>query len=268
MDKFKLILNQMLDLGGIATKNNFYSPNAITILGALVNTRKAFEELEKQKLIQPINTITKVRNLCQEQFFSISRLGSQYVGRAKEFKWKGSTKSPYNIMHESMIRDIGLGFLRFYNQFIIEIHYHQNFSILRPDLLIKMTNKITMKQYIFLVEVERKKTVDRVVSEKLLKYENVFKDFNFKKNNLNAPVKVLIVYSNLDYNCFCRPQEYTNKEVRVEIDKLHRQLQHLSSLVRHLPENRYCFLSFYNFYRLNEPIWLTPSGRHVGLLDN
>ena len=268
MDKLKIILNQMLDLGGIATKNNFYSPDAKTILGALVNTRKAFDELEKQKLVQPISTITKVRNLCQEQFFSISRLGSKFVGRTKEYKWKGSTKSPYNIMHESMIRDIALSFLRFYNQFIFEIQYHQNFSILRPDLFIKMTHKTSMKQYIFLVEVERKKTVDRVVNEKLLKYENVLKDFNFKKFNLNAPVKVLIVYSNLDYNCFWRPQEYGNREVIVEIDKLHRQLLHLSSLVSNLPENRYRFLSFYNFYRLQEPIWLTPSGRHVGLLDN
>ncbi|OGU39024.1 MAG: hypothetical protein A2X61_00810 [Ignavibacteria bacterium GWB2_35_12] len=268
MDKPKLILNQMLDLGGIATKNNFFSPEAKTILGALVHTRKAFNELENQKLIKPINTITKVRNLCQEQFFSISRLGSQFVGRTKEYKWKGATKSPYNIMHESMIRDIALGFLRFYHQFIFEIQYHQSFTNLRPDLFIKMTHKSTMKQYIFLVEVERKKTVDRVINEKLQKYENVLKDFNFKRYNLNAPVKVLVVYANLDFNCFWRPQEYFNQEVRVEIEKLHKQLQYLSSLVRYLPENRYRFLSFYNFYRLHEPIWLTPSGRHVGLLDN
>jgi hypothetical protein len=267
MDKHKTILNQMLDLGGLATKNNFYSPHAKTILGALVHTRKAFDELEKLKLIQPLSTITKVRNLSQEQFFAITRLGAKYVDRTQEHVWKGGPKSPYNIMHESMVRDVALSFLRNYPDYIFEIKYNERYSILRPDLVVKMTHKLSLRQHIFLVEVERKKTVDRVVKEKLQKYEKVLANINFKNHNLNAPVKVLIVYSNHDYNCFWRPQEYENNAVKKEIEKLHKQVIHLAWLARNLPDNRYRFLAFNDFCRLHQVIWLTPQGKQIDLLS-
>ena len=138
MEKQKIILNQMLDLGGLATKYNFYSSRAKTLLGSLVHTRKAFYELESKKLIQPLSTITKVRNLCQEQFYAITRLGAKYVDRTKEHKWKGGPKSPYNIMHESMVRDVALAFLRNYPQYVFDILYNECFSGLRPDLVVKM----------------------------------------------------------------------------------------------------------------------------------
>ena len=266
MEKPKIILNQMLDLGGLATKNNFYSPQAKTILGALVHTRKAFDELEQQKLIQPLSTITNVRNLCNEQFYAITRLGAKYVDRTKEHVWKGGPKSPYNIMHESMVRDVALSFLRNYPDYIFEIKYNERYSTLRPDLVIKMTHKLSLKQHIFFVEIERKKTVDRVVKEKLQKYEKVLANFNFKNHNLNAPVKVLIVYSNLDYNCFWRPQEYENNQVKTEIDKLHKQVIHLAWLSRKLSDNRYRFLSIHNFYKTDIPIWLTPTEKQGELL--
>ena len=125
-----------------------------------------------------------------------------------------------------------------------------------------------MKQNIFLVEVERKKTVDRVYREKLLKYERVFENFNFKQYNLNAPVKVLVIYCNLDYNCFWRPQEYELDYVKHEIQKLQKQLNYLVWSSKKLPENRYRLFAFFNFYRLEQPIWLTPAGKHVDLLND
>lgn len=265
MEKHKIILNQMLDLGGIATKNNFYSPEAKTVLGALVHSRKVFDELEKEKLIQPLSTITRVRNLCQEQFFAITRLGAKYVDRTTEHVWKGGPKSPYNIMHESMVRDVALSFLRNYPDYIFEIKYNERYSVLRPDLVVKMTHKTSMKQNIFLVEVERKKTVDRVYREKLLKYERVFENFNFKQYNLNAPVKVLLIYCNLDYNCFWRPQEYEMDNVKAEIEKLQKQMNHLVWISKKLPENRYRFLSFPDFNKLQRPIWKTPTLNNVDI---
>ena len=96
---------------------------------------------------------------------------------------------------------------------------------------------------------------------------SVFSKLNFKKYDLNAPVKVLVVYSNLDYNCFWRPQEYNNPYVKAEIEKLERQLNHLVRLCKHLPENRYRFLSFYEFCRVNSAIFLSSGGVRSCLID-
>jgi hypothetical protein len=263
MNKNKIILNQLLDLGGLATKNNFYSPDADTLLGSLIHTRKIFSELAKNKLIVGLPTVTRVRNMCQEQFFAITRLGAKYVDRECDYKWRSIPKSPYNIMHESMVRDVGLAFLRLYPEYDISISYNSRISSLRPDLLVRMQNINTLSKNIFLIEVERKKSPDRVIREKLSNYEKVFSSLNFRESGLNAPVKVLFVYASLDYNPFIRPQEY-NHYHKVII----RQDQLIANLVRNcdVSENRYLFLSFYQFYRLNHKIWFTSSGKQKVVL--
>lgn len=266
MEKYKVILNQLLDLGGLATKNNFYSPEAKTVQGSLVYTRKAFTELERLKFIVPLPTITKVRNLCQERFYAITKLGARHVDRVKEYKWRGGPKSPFNIMHESMVRDIGLAFLRNYPSFSFELKYNDSYQGLRPDIVIKMTHKTSLQHYIFLVEIERKKTVDRVYNEKLQVYEKVLSQLNFKAHNLNSPVKVLVVYSNLDYNCFCRPQEYDKPDVKNELCKLQNQDNNLVKLSKGLPVNRYRFMGFPDFYQLDKAIWQTPLGQYTRLI--
>jgi hypothetical protein len=126
-------------------------------------------------------------------------------------------------------------------------------------MVIRMSNKRTVDKIIFLVEIERKKSPDRVINEKLARYENTLAKLNFKKYNLNAPVKVLIIYANLDYNCFLRPQDYSQNNAYEEIKKLAKQLDHLVYLSRDLPPNRYRFLAFYDFYRLHETAWLMPN---------
>ena len=224
-------------------------------MGALVYTRKIFDELETEKLIQPLSTVTRVRNLVQEQFYAITYLGAKYVGRENDYKWRGGPKSPYNVMHESMIRDVALSFLRNYPDYVFDINYNFSYEGLKPDIVIRMFHKETMQQHIFFVEVERKKSPDRVYNEKLIRYEKVFESLNFKKHRLNAPVKVLVVYSNLDYNCFWRPQEYERADVRLEIEKLNRQLLNLVKLSKEISENRYRFLSFHRFHQLHKPIW-------------
>jgi hypothetical protein len=263
MNKYKIILNQLLDLGGLATKNNFYSPEASSRLGALINTRKVFSELAKNKLIIALPTITRVRNLCQEQFFAITRLGAKYVNRIQDYKWRGSPKSPYNIWHESMVRDVGLSFLRNFPDFEFSINYNEMIDSIRPDLTIRMKNPNTNKKYIFLLEIERKKSPDRVISEKLNNYEKVFSGLNFRKYGLNAPVKVLIVYASLDYNPFLRPQEY--EQHRYIIEKQKKYIHNLAKNCR-VPEHRYLFLPFYQFHRLNEAILLSPSGKQKVVL--
>ena len=86
-------------------------------------------------------------------------------------------------------------------------------------------------------------------------------------NGINAPVKVLVIYSNLDYNCFCRPQEYHLPEIQKEILKHEKQLKNLVRLSKNLPVHRYRFLTFNNFHRLHEPIWLTPLGEKIKIIN-
>ncbi len=268
MNKHKKILNQFLELGGIATQNNFYSPNASTLAGALVDVRRIFKELKRQNLIKPLPTITRVRNLSQEQFWYITKLGAKYVDRQEDYKWKGTPKSPYNIMHESMIRDIALSFLRSYPKYGIEIDYNAGFEGIRPDMIIRMKHKANFKKYIFLVEVERKKDPSRLAKGKFYLYEKVFSRLNFKKYSFNAPLTVLFIYANHDYNCFCRPQEYHRPHVMPEISKLNKQLLHLLKLSSGLPEYRYRFMIFPNFYQLQRPVWFTPQGKFTALVLN
>ena len=264
MDMKKTVLNQLIDLGGIATKNNFYSESAKNVKSALVNARKVFNELERLGLIKALPTITRVRNKAQEQFYAITKPGARYIGRTSEYRWRGEPRSPNNVMHESMVRDVALAFLRNYPDFTFEFRYDSCFDGLRPDITIKMTHKETMQINIFFVEIERKKTVDRVRKEKLEKYEKTLSELSFAKHRLYGPVKILILYANLDFNCFLRPQEYYRH--LGEIVKLEKNLNYLVHISQNLPEHRYRFLSFNNFQCIHELIWKTPTAKLAKLI--
>ena len=68
MPNNKLILEQLLDIGGLATLNNFYSTDAKTYLGSLYNTRKKFKLLLDNELIKEIPTVGKTRFPANEVF--------------------------------------------------------------------------------------------------------------------------------------------------------------------------------------------------------
>jgi hypothetical protein len=74
-------------------------------------------------------------------------------------------KSPFNAFHESMKFDIALTWLNFYGSRNTEIRYNQKFSSLMPDITITVHGKETHK---FLIEIERKKTIDRTERAKFL----------------------------------------------------------------------------------------------------
>jgi len=59
--------------------------------------------------------------------------------------------------------DIALAFLRLYPKVLLSFKYDYSFYGLRPDIVIKIDGKTS--RY-FLVEIERKKTIDRVFKEK------------------------------------------------------------------------------------------------------
>lgn len=53
----KILLNNLLDIGGVATLNNLYSPSAQTYKGSLLFTRKLFKEYLNENLIERIDPV-------------------------------------------------------------------------------------------------------------------------------------------------------------------------------------------------------------------
>jgi hypothetical protein len=258
----KILLNHLIDLGGYATRNNLYSPTAKTLAGSMLMTNKYFNRFLKEHWVQKFEPIEFIRDSWRETFFGITKKGAGYIDRSEEWKRGiGRNKSPYNVFHESMVRDVALGFLRLYPDFTTIVSYDKVYknkgNVIKPDLTLEINNE--NKRFVFLIEIERKKSNDFA---KLEKYEKIFTDP--KKFNLPDKFKVLIVYANFEYNCFLRPQEYNDNKEKIE-----RNYNGLNSLIKKcskLPDNRYRFLAFSDFYRLNEPIWTTPKGNKINLI--
>lgn len=81
MTNNKLILEHLLDIGGLATMNKFYSPEAKIYLGSLYNTRKVFKVLLDNELIKEIPTVGKTRFPANESFYCITKKGADFIGR-------------------------------------------------------------------------------------------------------------------------------------------------------------------------------------------
>ncbi|MFH1051032.1 MAG: hypothetical protein V1779_08930 [bacterium] len=265
MNTRKLILNQLLDIGGVATKNNFFSPKAKTVDGSVLKITKFFNEWLKDGFIRELPTVTRVKNKRQETFYCITSKGADYIGRKFDYKYK-DPKSPNNVMHESMKFDIAMSFLRNYPDFSITFSYDDRFGGLQPDIVVRMTQQDTGKEYVFFIEIERKKTVDRVYKEKLLRYEKVLNKLDYKVSNLPRHLKVLVIYSNLNFDCFLRTQDYKTREVGYELSLLEKQITRLVVMSKNLPD-RYRFITFNQFVDIGKPIWLTPKGQKVLIIN-
>lgn len=255
----KNILEQMLEIGGIATLNNFYSTEAKTYLGSLYNVRKKFKLFLDNELIKEVPTIGKTRFPANEVFYCITKKGANFIGR-QDYKYKGYPKSPNNIMHESMKFDIALAFLRLYPNALMSFRYDYSFYGLRPDVVIKIEGKTT--RY-FLVEIERKKTIDRVFKEKIKKYEEMFYKMQRNKSHNISQFTVLFVYTNIWYNVFLRPQQYDS--YTDEITFLQEKTKELARLAKNL-QHKYLFMPFPDFYKLNEPVWYNTDCNKTSLV--
>jgi len=267
MDTRKLLLNNLLDIGGVATLNNFYSPQAKTLKGSLLFTRKLFKSYLDDGLIEKIVPIGKPVNKAREVFYCLTMKGARYIGRVSEYRYKKHSRSPYNIMHESMKFDVALSFLRLFPHKRFTFRYDSSFYGVRPDILIRVESSQPKELTRFLlVEIERKKTVDRVFNEKIKRYEAMFKAIEQKKSHNVGQFTVLFIYTDIWWDVFWRPQEYGDANISNHIDCINGLLK---NLVLHygkfIPNSKYGFLGFHNFYRLHEPLWLTPQGNRVKL---
>lgn len=267
MQTRKLLLNNLLDIGGVATLNNLYSPFAKTHKGGLLFTRKLFSSYIQDGLIERIEPIGKPINKAREVFYCLTRRGAAYVGRAEEYKYKKYMKSPNNIMHESMKFDVALSFLRNFPNAKFTFRYDSSFYGVRPDILIRIEGSSPREPTRFLLcEIERKKTVDRTYREKILRYEEMFQSISKNKSHNTNQFLVLFVYADIFYDVFWRPQEYSDPHIMLKIERLSNLTKQLAThYCKHLPTNRYRFTSFHNFYRVHEPVWLTPRGDRMVL---
>ena len=264
----KLLLNNLLDIGGVATLNNLYSQGAKTFKGGLLYTRKLFKSYLQDGLIEKIEPIGRPPNKAREVFYCLTKKGADYIGRSDEYKYRKYTRSPANIMHESMKFDIALAFLRLYPNYKFSFRYDSSFYGVRPDILIRIENSMTRLSWYLLVEIERKKTVDRVFHEKIKRYEEMFQEIAFKKSHNIGHFTALFVYTDIWFDVFLRPQQYKEPNIINHINFVNGLLKNLvQHYCKNLPNERYCFMSFHNFYCLSDPVWLTPLGNRVFVLS-
>lgn len=260
----KTALNQILDIGGMATINNMFAYKAKTPDGIFISPHRLFKEMLQEDLIRKLPTITKLRNTRQETFYTLTGKGASFVGRRDSHRSR-DPKSPQNVMHESMKFDILLSLIRFYPDYVVKIIYDKSYSGLRPDATIKMTHRATGKEFHFLLELERKRNPERTLNEKLHKYEETFKVIK-SEYELSKQFKVLVVYSFFYFDGFLRPQEYSEyPQVKPELELMEKQCDKLVKLSSNLSD-RYRFISFNKFLHIHEPVWQTTKGDKVSLL--
>jgi hypothetical protein len=262
-----MLLNSLLDIGGVATLNNLYSPTAKSYKGSLLFTRKLFKDYIAEGLIERIEPIGKPINKSREVFYCLTMKGAKYIGRTDEYKYKKYQKSPNNVMHESMKFDVALSFLKNFPHNKFTFRYDSSFYGVQPDILIRIesTNRKELTKFL-LVEIERKKTVDRVFNEKIIRYEEMFKSIEKNKSHNIQQFTVLFVYTDIWFDPFLRPQQYSEPQITSHIQQVNTLVKNLVyNYCKHLPENRYRFTAFHNFHRLHKAVWNTPNGKLITL---
>lgn len=267
MTNRKLLLSHLLDIGGVATLNNLYSPEAKSYKGSLLFTRNLFKSYLKDGLIKKIDFIGKPRNPSHEVFYCLTKKGANYIGRSDDYKFKNIQKSPNNVMHESMKFDVALAFLRLYPNLKMSFRYDMSFYNVRPDIVIRLVGNNPKDTRFFLVEIERKKTVDRVFNEKITRYEEMFNKMEKNKSHNTSQFTTLFVYTDIWYNVFLRPQQYeTVVNEQAQITEAVKRL--IKDYCSKLSSRRYLFMPFHNFYKLNDIVWYTSLSYKVSLWKN
>lgn len=268
MNTRKLLLNNLLDIGGVATLNNLYSPQAKTHKGGLLYTRKLFKSYLDDGLIEKIEPIGKPANKAREVFYCLTKRGADYIGRSDEYRYKKYQRSPNNALHESMKFDVALSFLRLYPDKKFTFRYDSSLYGVRPDILIRIESQNPKELTRFLlIEIERKKTIDRVFNEKITRYEALFKAIEQKKSHNLSQFLCLFVYTDIWYDGFLRPQEYNfSPLIATKISEVNYLIKNLVQRYCHnLTYKRYLFMPFHDFYKLNEAVWLAQDGNRIKL---
>lgn len=246
--------------------NNLFSYKAKSYKGALLQVNKDIKEYMKAGLIQQIPFDLKPRERRKQYFYFVTRTGAKVIDRLEDYKQK-ITKSLNNAEHESMKFDIALSFLRNFPDYEFSFDYKADLSGLKPDILVNVKNIQNDKQFTFLVEIERKKELTRIYRDKILRYNKFMKAGLFAKHNLSPKSKVLFVCSNLRYDPYLRPQQYSQPEVTSNMYLLYKQFIYFLSVIKQENDKHFRFIPFPEFTKIAEPIWRMPSGIKVRIIE-
>ncbi len=256
-------LHELLSIQS-GSKNNLFSYEAKTYKGALLGVDKKMKEYQKAGLIQQIPFDLKPREKRKQYFYFVTRKGAKVIDRLEDYKQK-ITKSLNNAEHESMKFDIALAFIRNYPDYEFDFDYKADLGGLKPDILVRAKHIDESKEFMFLVEIERKKELTRIYRDKILRYNKFIKAGLFSKHNLSPKSKVLFVCSNLRYDSYLRPQQYS--ENRPVIDLLYKQFNYFLSVIKSEGDKYYRFIPFPEFTKIADPIWRMPSGVKVKIIE-
>jgi len=113
-----------------------------------------------------------------------------------------------------------------------------------------------------------KKTIDRFFNEKIKRYEAMFRVIEKKKSHNLNQFKVLFIYTDIWFDVFLRLQQYKKPSISNYIECVDNLLKYLvQHYCRCLPDHRFRFLGFHDFFRLHESLWLTPNCNRVSILS-
>lgn len=256
-----------LSIVQFATPNNF-SPflclKASTLNSSWNWPRKLFQRLLKDNKIRqiPLNGHSG-KYTIKNTFFTLTHSGAKSI-EARNYKYLGP-KSIEQIRHTTGLIDIMLGFAYGFPEFKMEIDYKKVLTLdsglkYTPDAYIRLTN--VDNTYDFLVEFERSREGEEIKKEKFHKTENL----NFKANGLSPKTKILFIFTVEGFDVFLRPVEYEARQK--DIFTVARHFNKLLGVAGYLPTHKYRFTTLHQFTRCNQPVWITPRGNEVKLINN
>lgn len=247
-----------------ASINNLFSYEAKSYKGALLQVNKDINKYLKAGWVEQIPFDLRPRNKRQQFFYFITRTGAKAIDRLEDFKQK-ITKSLNNAEHESMKIDIALAFINNFPDFDFDFNYKADLGKLKPDILVKARNIHDYREFTFLVEVERKKDLSRIYRDKITRYNKFIKEGLFERNKLSPKTKVLFVCTNLRYDVYLRPQQYSAN--LPSLNFLYKQFDSFLDDIKDLSLKHFRFIPLPEFTKIADPIWRMPNGVKVHLMQ-
>lgn len=185
------------------------------------------------------------------------------------------------LRHQSGLMDIFLGFINLYPDCIIEIDTKKTFAYEKeyrdnnigkiqkinkkynPDAFIKITT-LDNKEYHFIIELERSKGHKDIRHNK---FEVINSLKKFENYGISRHTKFLFFYTTEHYNVYTRPIEYRNEDTRRQQQFVEHSLYKLIKDNQDILNDNYRFISFHDYFNLNEAKFLNSKIQKVSLIS-
>ncbi len=230
------------------------------------------QDLLKQMILYPY--YPNMRNYREKTFYTVNDYVVDEPKKGGEYnKINASGEMALSMAeHESALMDIFLAFLNLYPDCEISIDTKQKFPYkfdkdtakkYLPDAVIRLRTP-NMKNYHFIIELERTKTHAQIRNDKFAVNKLMDK---FQKYGLSKHTKYLYVYTYELYNVFWRPCEYSDKFIKTQMKAVEYRLDSLIKSSSEMLNDSFRFLPFHKFHALNKSVWLNSKREKVSILD-